>query len=195
MTVIDIARKNNLSRIVRCSQIMGALSSRHFFVRSNLNLPSSGRKETDALSAAQIMYPCMQCADIFFLKADICQLGMDQRKVNVLAREYCDMIGRKFKPIILSHVMLPGLKEGQEKMAKSDPTSAIFMDDSEADVNSKIKSCFCPPKVIEKNPVVAYIEHIIFPAVGSFGVTRDAANGGDVYVFDLRLPLQLTSAQ
>lgn len=137
----------------------------------------------------------MQCADIFFLKADICQLGMDQRKVNVLAREYCDMIGRKFKPIILSHVMLPGLKEGQEKMAKSDPTSAIFMDDSEADVNSKIKSCFCPPKVIEKNPVVAYIEHIIFPAVGSFGVTRDAANGGDVYVFDLRLPLQLTSAQ
>ncbi|MFN3383131.1 MAG: hypothetical protein ACK41O_27000, partial [Runella zeae] len=69
----------------------------------------------------------MQCADIFFLKvlslslslslfmsshslmhallfqADICQLGMDQRKVNVLAREYCDSIKRKLKPIILSH--------------------------------------------------------------------------------------------
>ncbi len=25
---------------------------------------------------------CLQCADIFFLKADICQLGMDQRKVH-----------------------------------------------------------------------------------------------------------------
>ena len=24
----------------------------------------------------------MQCADIFFLRADICQLGMDQRKVG-----------------------------------------------------------------------------------------------------------------
>ena len=24
----------------------------------------------------------IQCADIFFLKADICQLGMDQRKVR-----------------------------------------------------------------------------------------------------------------
>ena len=124
----------------------------------------------------------MQCADIFFLKADICQLGMDQRKVNVLAREYCDMIGKKLKPIILSHVMLPGLKEGQEKMAKSDPTSAIFMDDTEADVNSKIKGCFCPPKVLEKNPVVAYVEHIVFPALHSFTVTRDAANGGDAYV-------------
>ena len=30
-----------------------------------------------------------------FLKADICQLGVDQRKVNMLAREYCDAAGRK----------------------------------------------------------------------------------------------------
>jgi tyrosyl-tRNA synthetase len=35
--------------------------------------------------AAQIFYPCMQAADIFNLNADIAQLGMDQRKVNVLA--------------------------------------------------------------------------------------------------------------
>lgn len=33
----------------RCSQIMG-------------------RSEQDELTAAQILYPCMQCADIFFLK-------------------------------------------------------------------------------------------------------------------------------
>ena len=47
--VMDIARRNNLKRIVRCSQIMG-------------------RAESDDLSAAQIFYPCMQCADIFFLE-------------------------------------------------------------------------------------------------------------------------------
>ena len=82
--VIDVARKNTLDRIVRCSQIMG-------------------RNEKESLYAAQIMYPCMQCADIFFLKADICQLGKDQRKVNVLAREYCDDIGKKDKPVIVSH--------------------------------------------------------------------------------------------
>ncbi|KAI8008612.1 Tyrosine--tRNA ligase 1, cytoplasmic [Camellia lanceoleosa] len=64
-----------------------------------------GRSEQDELTAAQILYPCMQCADIFFLKADISQLGMDQRKVNVLVREYCDDIKRKNKPIILSHRM------------------------------------------------------------------------------------------
>jgi tyrosyl-tRNA synthetase len=45
------------------------------------------------------------------MQADICQLGMDQRKVNMLAREYCDDIKRKLKPIIISHAMLPGLLE------------------------------------------------------------------------------------
>ena len=44
----------------------------------------------DEQPAATVMYPCMQCADVFYLGADICQLGMDQRKVNVLAREFMD---------------------------------------------------------------------------------------------------------
>ena len=51
-SVMDIARRNNLARIIRCSAIMG-------------------RNETDDLSAAQILYPCMQCADIFFLKVSL----------------------------------------------------------------------------------------------------------------------------
>lgn len=157
--VMDIARKNNLSRITRCSQIMG-------------------RSETDSLSAAQIFYPCMQCADIFFLKADICQLGMDQRKVNMLAREYCDDIKRKLKPVILSHRMMPGLLEGQEKMSKSDPNSAIFMEDSEAEVSTKIKKAYCPPQVVEGNPCIEYIKYIIFPWFHKFEVVRDEKNGG-----------------
>ncbi|XP_008802786.2 tyrosine--tRNA ligase 1, cytoplasmic [Phoenix dactylifera] len=158
--VMDIARRNTLPRIIRCSQIMG-------------------RSEQDELTAAQIFYPCMQCADIFFLKADICQLGMDQRKVNVLAREYCDDIKRKNKPIILSHHMLPGLQQGQEKMSKSDPSSSIFMEDEEAEVNLKIKKAYCPPKIVEGNPCLEYIKYIIFQWFGKFVVVRTAENGGD----------------
>jgi tyrosyl-tRNA synthetase len=133
--VLDIARRNKLSRILRCTQIMG-------------------RSETDELAASQIFYPVMQCADIFFLKADICQLGVDQRKVNMLAREYCEDIKRKNKPVILSHHMLAGLKQGQEKMSKSDPESAIFMEDSEADVNVKLKKAYCPPGQVEVSSFV-----------------------------------------
>lgn len=158
--VMDIARRNNLARIKRCCQIMG-------------------RSEEDEQTAAQIFYPCMQCADIFFLKADICQLGMDQRKVNMLAREYCDEIKRKNKPIILSHHMLPGLQQGQEKMSKSDPTSSIYMEDEEADVNLKIKKAYCPPMIVEGNPCLEYIKYIIFPWFKSFKVMRPEKNGGD----------------
>ncbi|XP_020570680.1 tyrosine--tRNA ligase 1, cytoplasmic [Phalaenopsis equestris] len=158
--VMDIARRNTLARIVRCCQIMG-------------------RSEQDELTAAQIFYPCMQCADIFFLKADICQLGMDQRKVNVLAREYCDDIKRKNKPIILSHHMLPGLQQGQEKMSKSDPSSSIFMEDEEAEVNVKIKKAYCPPKIVEGNPCLEYIKYIIFPWFHKFEVIRQEENGGN----------------
>jgi tyrosyl-tRNA synthetase len=165
--VIDVSRKNNLKRIIRCSQIMG-------------------RTDTDELSAAQIFYPCMQCADTFYLKADICQLGMDQRKVNVLAREYADDCKpKRRKPIILSHPMLPGLLQGQEKMSKSDPNSAIFMEDSEIEVRTKIKKAYCPPGEIEGNPCIAYLKHIVLPWNKTFEVERSEDNGGNKTYTDI----------
>lgn len=87
--IMQVARNTTVNRIIRCGQIMG-------------------RKESEVMQASQILYPCMQAADIFHLKADICQLGMDQRKVNMLARE----IGPKldyWKPVVVSHHMLSGL--------------------------------------------------------------------------------------
>mmetsp|Transcript_51903 Transcript_51903/g.123538 ORF Transcript_51903/g.123538 Transcript_51903/m.123538 type:complete len:744 (+) Transcript_51903:84-2315(+) len=164
MQALDIARRSTLSRIKKCCQIMG-------------------RKEGN-LTSAQILYPIMQCTDIFFLKADICQLGVDQRKVNMLAREYCDWSSRKVKPIILSHHMLYGLKKAQAKMSKSDPDSAIFMEDSAADVERKIRNAYCPrePEAVEgdnedqeemhltkddlKNPCLDYVQYILFSKEG-----------------------------
>ncbi|RHY36729.1 hypothetical protein DYB25_008159 [Aphanomyces astaci] len=159
--VIDVARKFNVARIQRCCTIMG-------------------RKEADDMSAAQMMYPCMQCADVFFLKADICQLGLDQRKVNMLAREYCDEAKIKFKPVIISHHMLMGLKQGQEKMSKSDPDSAIFMEDTASDVSRKIKKAYCPPAQVDGNPIMDYMKHIIFPMFpDGVVVKRKEDYGGD----------------
>jgi len=147
--VLDIARRFTLIRVKRCSQIMG-------------------RENEKELCASQIMYPVMQCADIFHLKADICQLGLDQRKVNVLAREYCVKSKIKLQPIILSHHMLMGLKKGQAKMSKSDPMSAIFMEDTEADVKSKINDAYCPEREIKDNPCFDYLKHIVLQKLDSF---------------------------
>lgn len=155
--VLDIARRNTIARIKKCCTIMG--------------------KQEGTLTAAQILYPLMQCADIFFLKTDICQLGLDQRKVNMLAREYATLIGQKLKPVILSHHMLAGLKKGQAKMSKSDPDSAIFMEDTTEEVERKIRNAYCPcvarttteitedgtPEASEnKNPVLEYYQYIIY---------------------------------
>ena len=116
--MLDIARSFNIARIKKCCQIMGRLEGN--------------------LTAAQVLYPLMQCTDVFFLKADICQLGVDQRKVNMLAREYADRKGLR-PPVILSHHMLMGLGQGEEKMSKSNPDSAIFMEDEAHVVKRKIK--------------------------------------------------------
>lgn len=158
--VMDIARKNNITRIKKCGTIMG-------------------RGEGDDLPTSQILYPCMQCADIFFLKADVCQLGLDQRKVNMLARDYCT---DPVKPVILSHHMLMGMKKGQEKMSKSDPMSAIFMEDSAKDVEKKIKAAYCVEKEIADNPVIDYVRYIIFPAFNDEWTftLRDGDNKKDV---------------
>jgi len=153
---MDIARVNNLTRIKRCCTIMG-------------------RKDSEEMPAAQIFYPCMQCADVFFLKADICQLGMDQRKVNMLAREYAGDKKMRFKPVIISHHMLSGLKQGQEKMSKSDPDSAIFMEDTAEDVKRKIKKAYCPPAEVEGNPIMDYAKNIIFGYYGTLTVLIEGA--------------------
>jgi tyrosyl-tRNA synthetase len=134
------------------------------------------------LHTHSLMTCLLQCADIFFLKADICQLGMDQRKVNMLAREYCDVAEPKirFKPVILSHHMLAGLKEGQEKMSKSDPDSAIFMEDSAADVKRKIAKAYCPELIVENNPCLDWVKHIVFAKYGEMTILRPPQFGGNV---------------
>lgn len=64
-------------------------------------------------------------------------------------------------------------------MSKSDPSSAIFMEDTEVEVNSKIRKAFCPPCVVAGNPCVAYVERIVLPWFGKFSVSRKAEHGGD----------------
>jgi len=76
--------------------------------------------------------------------------------------------------------MLSGLKEGSEKMSKSDPYSAIFMEDSEQEIEDKIKLAYCPPGVIEKNPCLEYSNYIIFGALGKMEIKRPEKFGGDI---------------
>jgi len=61
-------------------------------------------------------------------------------------------------------------------MSKSDPNSAIFMEDSAADVERKIGNAFCPERRIDGNPCIKYITLIVVPWAGSF--SAPASEGG-----------------
>lgn len=173
-TTIDIARNASVERIMRCGQIMG-------------------RKSSEKLSAAQIIYPCMQAADLFHLGCDIAQLGMDQRKVNILAREVGPKIGF-WKPVIVSHHMLLGLSKPVSnstdpedrildlKMSKSIPDSAIFMTDSKEEVERKINKAYCPEKQLVENPIIEYCKYIVFEKNPKMKIERPAKFGGDLTI-------------
>lgn len=64
-------------------------------------------------------------------------------------------------------------------MSKSDPNSAIFMEDSADDVKRKIKNSYCPPLIVEKNPILDYCKYIIFGWKNKLLITRKPENGGD----------------
>ncbi len=180
--VIRVGRSNVLRRFIRTAEIMG-------------------REESlDKLTGAMIIYSCMQTADIFYLGAKICQLGMDQRKVNMLAREIGP--GLEFwKPVVVSHHMLLGLQkfeirpsdsEGETnpkgvylrsndknsklqktielKMSKSKPESAIFMTDTKEEVERKIMKAYCPEGVVEFNPILEYYRYLVFNALDRLGI-------------------------
>jgi tyrosyl-tRNA synthetase len=171
--VMQIARNSTLNRIIRCSQIMG-------------------RSEKEALQASQIFYPCMQCADIFYLNVDIAQLGMDQRKVNMLARELGPKLGF-WRPVAVHHHMLMGLgqppageatveKAIAMKMSKSNPDSAIFMDEPEEEIRRKINKAYCPEGIVKENPILEYCKYIIFEKFKELKIERPAKFGGDLAI-------------
>lgn len=79
--------------------------------------------------------------------------------------------------------MIPGLKKGQFKMSKSDPDSAIFMEDTEKEVARKIKGAYCPPAVLEENSVIEWAKYFVWMRYKTFVLERTPENGGTV-VYD-----------
>ncbi len=169
------------------------VAKHHTENRTRRALQIAGRGE-DVSHVAQFFYPSMQVADVFQLDVDICQLGLDQRKANMLAREVADKLKWK-KPVALHHRMLLGLDgmssasaadeasidaEINAKMSKSKPNTCIFVHDSFDEIKKKITGAYCPPKVVAGNPMLEYSREIVFRAFGEMTIERPAKFGGTV---------------
>jgi tyrosyl-tRNA synthetase len=162
--------------------------------RTRRTLEIAGRKETEARYVSDFLYTPMQVSDIYHMNVKICQLGLDQRKANVVAREIGERIGY-WKPVCVHHHLLQGLEkpgvwpipEGQEKeavasakMSKSKPDTCIFVYDTPEEINQKMKRAFCPERTIEFNPIIDICKHIIFREKPIFTIERPAKFGGKV---------------
>ncbi len=166
--------------------------------RAQRALTIAGRTTKEQLQAAQLFYPMMQVADIFWLDVDICQLGLDQRRANILAREIADRMKWK-KPVAVHHHMLIGLQGRKEpegyddsaavdseiasKMSKSRPETSIFVHDSREEIIGKVNSAYCPPRVLQGNVLVEYCRYIIFRKMKSLVVERPEKYGGNAEFF------------
>jgi len=184
--VITVAQNSTLARTQRAITIMG-------------------RTAGELVQTAQLFYPMMQVADIFWLDVDICQLGLDQRRANILAREVAGKLKWK-KPVAVHHHMLIGLQGNKEpegfdengavdaeiasKMSKSKPETSIFVHDSREEITRKVNSAYCPAKVLEGNALIDYSKYIVFRKKKSMRIERPEKYGGNVE-FSSFLEMQL----
>lgn len=164
--------------------------------RVTRTLEIAGRKESEARHVSDFLYTPMQVADIFHMKVKICQLGIDQRKANVVAREIGEKIGF-WKPVCVHHTYLQGLmkppvwpipKEQEReilssiKMSKSKPETCIFIYDTPEEIKQKISKAFCPEKTVEYNPVMEICKYLVFREKPTFTIERPAKFGGNIEV-------------
>ncbi|MDO8554248.1 MAG: tyrosine--tRNA ligase [Candidatus Micrarchaeota archaeon] len=192
--MLKISKDTTMNRMLRCVTIMG-------------------RKESETLQSSAVVYPAMQAADIFLLDVQIAHAGMDQRKVHMLAYE----LAPKFKKKICAvhgHLLpglqgpgrmnAPGVETGttvdakvdeliDAKMSKSKPDSAIFVHDSEEEIQRKIKKAYCPEKVSDGNPMVEYAEYLVLRD-RPLKIERPAKFGGDI-VFETAEELKSVYAE
>ncbi len=157
------------------------VAKNHTLNRARRALKIAGRESVGENPAAWIFYPSMQVADIFHLDVDICQLGQDQRRANMLAREVSDKLDRE-KPVTVSHHMLMGLGGGgeEEKMSKSKPSTSIYVHDSEQEILEKIKGAYCPEGKVKNNPIIDYTKHLVFENFEGVEIRRKEEYGGNM---------------
>lgn len=118
-------------------------------------------KQTENAPLSGLIYPLMQALDEQYLDVDVQFGGVDQRKIFALAKDCLPKIGYKERAHLMNP-MVPGLQGG--KMSASDPDSKIDVLDDAAVVTKKLKKAFAPPKVVEENGVLSFVEYVLLPA-------------------------------
>ncbi|TKA65109.1 hypothetical protein B0A49_08704 [Cryomyces minteri] len=100
-------------------------------------------KQVENATLSGLIYPLMQALDEEHLGVDAQFGGVDQRKIFALAKEVLPRVGYKERAHLMNP-MVPGLA-GEV-------------------VKKKIKKAFAPPKEVEGNGMMSFVEYVLLPA-------------------------------
>lgn len=127
---------------------------------------------------SELIYPIMQILDQKYLDVDLSYGGLDQRHVYALGRELLPKLGYKV-PVAIFTDRSPGLQKGRS-MAASEPETTIQLHDSEELIKEKITKAYCPPKIIEENPIIEILRYFVMPRYKEIVIERPVKFGGDI---------------
>ena len=162
--------------------------------RTMRTLTIMGRSEDDKkIDVAKLLYPAMQAVDIHSLDVDIAHAGMDQRKIHMLVREIFPKMKWRV-PIAVHHKLLPGLSKPAEtndsqilgKMSKSDPSSGVFIHNTDEEIKKKISKAWCEEANIQNNPLLEIARTVILHEFDEINVERPEKFGGNVSYSDYK---------
>lgn len=134
-------------------------------------------RHDDNPKVASVIYPIMQTVDMAALDVDVALGGMEQRKIQMLARENLEKIGEDV-PVCIHTPLLHGL-DGDAKMSSS-KGNFIAVDDTVEDITKKINKSYCPQGEIEDNPMIEIAETFIYPNQEKLLIKRPEKFGGDI---------------
>jgi tyrosyl-tRNA synthetase len=137
-------------------------------------------RDVENATISQLWYPLMQVVDIKYLKVDVAQGGLEQRKVHMIGRDMADKLNYKF--VAVHTPLITSLKGPGQKMSKSIPGSGISVTDSKEEIVKTIKGAYCLEKVADDNPILQIARLIIFPRIPEFNIERPAKFGGNISV-------------
>ena len=115
--------------------------------------------------------------DVYQLEVDVALGGMEQRKIQMLARENLPRIGKE-APVCIHTPLIHGL-DGDDKMSSS-KGNYIAVDDDEKTIKDKIKKSYCPMGETEGNPILEIADHFVFSQQDTLLIERPEKFGGNL---------------
>jgi len=116
-------------------------------IDKNSEIISEKNKLPGGVNAGLLMYPTLMAADVLLYDAAFVPVGDDQLQhlelTRTLARKFESRFGKLFmepKPLLTATPRIMSLDNPAKKMSKSMPKGCLFIDDSPAEIEAKIKT-------------------------------------------------------